>query len=101
MIEEYRSEIDQQKINRCGDDRTAKLVQYEELLSKDKEYDSILLAGKANDPNEVKRVLAASNHNMEQANRWTDNIWTVKKYLTSKKGMNGKEVRSCFTSQRI
>lgn len=101
IIEETRNEIDKQKIVRCGDDRATKLAQYEELLNQDKEYDSILLAGKANDPNEVKRVLAAANHNMEQANRWTDNVWTVKKYLTSKKGMNGKEVSSCYISQPL
>jgi Leucine zipper with capping helix domain len=81
-----------EKESRCHDERLTKLARYDELLLQEKEYDITLLAGKASDPKEVNRVLAASNYNMEQANRWTDNTWTVKKYLTSKKGMNGKEV---------
>ena len=77
---------------RCGEERNVKLIRYKELLNEEKEYDSILLAGKANDPAEVNRVLAAASINMEAANRWTDNMWTLKKFLTTKKGMNGKEV---------
>jgi hypothetical protein len=83
---------------RCHDERVTKLARYDELIQQEKEYDFTLLAGKASDPKEVNRVLAASNYNMEQANRWTDNMWTVKKYLTSKKGMNGKEVSNCLLS---
>ena len=85
--------IAQHKELRCSNDRAIKLNQYQELLKEEKEYDSIILAGKSNDPVEVNKVLAAANQNMEAANRWTDNMWTLKKYLTSKKGMNGKEVR--------
>jgi len=29
---------------------------------------------------------------VESVNRWTDNLWTVKKYLTKKRGMSSKEV---------
>lgn len=83
----------QQKQSRCGEERIVKLARYKELLNEEKEYDSILLAGKANDPVEVNKILAAANMNMEAANRWTDNMWTLKKFLTSKKGMNGKEVK--------
>ena len=78
---------------RCADERPVKLAHYEELLRQEKEYDALLLADKANDPKEVDRVLKMANQNMEHANRWTDNTWTVKKFLTSKKGMSGKEVR--------
>lgn len=91
-IEDVNNSIEIEKESRCHDERLTKLARYEELLLQEKEYDITLLAGKASDPKEVNRVLAASNYNMEQANRWTDNMWTVKKYLTSKKGINGKEV---------
>ena len=90
--------IAQHKELRCSADRAIKLNQYQELLKEEKEYDSIILAGKSNDPVEVNKVLAAANQNMEAANRWTDNMWTLKKYLTSKKGMNGKEVRALYSS---
>ena len=90
--------IAQHKELRCCADRAVKLNQYQELLKEEKEYDSIILAGKSNDPVEVNKVLAAANQNMEAANRWTDNMWTLKKYLTSKKGMNGKEVRVLCSS---
>ena len=84
--------VDENKF-RCADERSVKLAHYEELLRQEKEYDAVLLAGKANDPKEVNRVLEIAAQNMEHANRWTDNTWTVKKFLTSKKGMSGKEVR--------
>jgi hypothetical protein len=97
-IEDVSKRIKMEKELRCHDERVTKLARYDELIQQEKEYDFTLLAGKASDPKEVNRVLAASNYNMEQANRWTDNLWTVKKYLTSKKGMNGKEVSYCLLS---
>jgi hypothetical protein len=98
VIEDVNKRITIEKELRRHDERLTKLARYDELILQEKEYDITLLASKASDPKEVNRVLAASNYNMEQANRWTDNMWTVKKYLTSKKGMNGKEVSDCLLS---
>lgn len=92
-IAELRCNLVDENKFRCADERSVKLAHYEELLRQEKEYDAVLLAGKANDPKEVNRVLKIAAQNMEHANRWTDNTWTVKKFLTSKKGMSGKEVR--------
>ena len=92
-IAELRCNLADENKFRCADERPVKLAHYEELLRQEKEFDALLLAGKANDPKEVNRVLKIANQNMEHANRWTDNTWTVKKFLTSKKGMSGKEVR--------
>lgn len=92
-IAELRCNLVDENKFRCGDERSVKLAHYEQLLRQEKEYDAVLLAGKANDPKEVNRVLKIATQNMEHANRWTDNTWTVKKFLTSKKGMSGKEVR--------
>jgi hypothetical protein len=92
-IAELRCNLVDENKFRCADERCVKLAHYEELLRQEKEYDTVLLASKANDPKEVNRVLKIAAQNMEHANRWTDNTWTVKKFLTSKKGMSGKEVR--------
>lgn len=92
-IAELRSNLVDENKFRCADERSVNLARYEELLGQEKEYDAVLLASKANDPKEVNRVLKIAAQNMEHANRWTDNTWTVKKFLTSKKGMSGKEVR--------
>jgi hypothetical protein len=93
-IAELRNNLVDENKFRCADERSVKLAHYEELVRQEKEYDAVLLAGKANDPKEVNRVLKIAAQNMEHANRWTDNTWTVKKFLTSKKGMSGKEVRT-------
>ena len=92
-IAELRCNLVDENKFRCADERSVKLAHYEELLRQEKEYDTVLHASKANDPKEVNRVLKIAAQNMEHANRWTDNTWTVKKFLTSKKGMSGKEVR--------
>ena len=43
------------------------------------------------DPEETQRIIQAEL-NRRASDRWTDNIWNVKKYLTKKKGMAGKDV---------
>jgi hypothetical protein len=93
-IAELRCNLVDENKFRCAAERSIKLAHYEELQRQEKGYDAVLLAGKANDPKEVNRVLKIAAQNMEHANRWTDNTWTVKKFLTSKKGMSGKEVRT-------
>jgi hypothetical protein len=47
---------------------------------------------KATDPEETQRILSAVELNKRASDRWTENIWSIKKYLTKKKGMSGKEV---------
>lgn len=47
---------------------------------------------KATDPEETQRILTVAEGNRRAADRWTENIWSIKKYLTKKKGMAGKEV---------
>ncbi len=51
----------------------------------------MLEENKMNDPEEVKRLEKQIGGIVEGANRWTDNIWAIKKYLTKKKGISGKE----------
>ena len=52
----------------------------------------IISANKMNDPEEIKIIEDQIEVILEGANRWTDNTWAVKKYLTKKKGMSPKDV---------
>jgi hypothetical protein len=47
---------------------------------------------RATDPEETQRILSSVELNKRASDRWTENIWSIKKYLTKKKGMSGKEV---------
>ena len=47
---------------------------------------------KSFDPEELQRLQAETKTCQQSADRWTDNIWTIKKYLTKKRGLAGKEV---------
>jgi hypothetical protein len=40
----------------------------------------------------VRRIEDIANKNKENANRWVDNTYAVKSYLTKKKGMPSREV---------
>lgn len=44
------------------------------------------------DPEETQRILQSADLNKRAADRWTENIWNIKKFLTKKKGMGSKEV---------
>jgi hypothetical protein len=44
-----------------------------------------------NDPEEMDKVRKLTAINKEAADRWTDNLWVIKAFLTKKKGMAGKE----------
>ena len=61
---------------------------------KEKEKQAILLieSNKTNDPKELQRIKSGISSNKESVNRWTDNIWTIKKFLTRKRGLASSEV---------
>ena len=83
--------LDEHRATRNAPGRKEKMTQLMSLESQEKELNTSLEQGKANDPAEVNRVLKVAEENMNHANRWTDNIWAMKKFLTKKKGMSGKE----------
>ena len=68
------------------------IAKYNALLSEDKELSKKLEDNKLNDPEQLKTLEKQINEVVEGANRWTDNIWNVKRYFTKKKGMSSKEV---------
>lgn len=46
---------------------------------------------KENDPAVIDELKKELRMTQEAANRWTDNIFTCKSYLTKKRGMSSKE----------
>jgi len=46
---------------------------------------------KENDPTVIEELRKELRMTQEAANRWTDNIFACKSYLTKKRGMSGKE----------
>ena len=74
--------------------RAEKLRRLLELRAMEASLDKELENLKHYDPEEIARVRKAVNCNRSACDRWTDNIWVVKSFLTKKKGMSGKEV-SC------
>mmetsp|Transcript_9491 Transcript_9491/g.14290 ORF Transcript_9491/g.14290 Transcript_9491/m.14290 type:complete len:211 (+) Transcript_9491:81-713(+) len=77
---------------RCATDRASKLEKLKRLRDELHEVDVQISKRSANDPEEVKRITSQAEINHQSADRWTENIWSVKKYLCKKKGMAGKEV---------
>lgn len=73
-------------------EREEKLDRLDRLGQEEKMLDAQLESLKMNDPEQIKVIQMQAVANFHSANRWTDNVWAVKKYLTKKRGMSGKEV---------
>lgn len=80
------------KQDRKDIDRESKLKKIQDLQEVEKALDEKLASCKTNDPVEIEKIVKQTAKNKLNVNRWTDNIWIIKKYLTKKKGMSGKEV---------
>lgn len=91
-----KSQIENERLCRVGSDRTDKLRRLLELNEQEKSLDARLEELKANDPEEIRRVEVLAGQNKVCADRWTDNVWQIKSYLTKRKGLPGKEVRSMY-----
>lgn len=76
---------------RSHPDRKAKMQRLRSLLEEDKELEVMIQNNKENDPAELQRILKQVAINKESVNRWTDNIWACKKFLTKSKGISSKE----------
>ena len=72
--------------------RSDLLSELASLQQEEMSLDTNIEAGKLNDPEEIERICRQNRKNQDAANRWTDNIWTIKSFLTKKRGMSGKEV---------
>ena len=79
------------ELTRCAPQRTAKLTRLSQLQEQQLQLQAAVEAGKANDPVEIERITRAADANRDSANRWVDNTYAVKKFLTKKKGLPSRE----------
>lgn len=62
------------------------------LAEEEKRLDTDLEKYRANDPAVMRSYKQQCQVNKAGVDRWTDNIWQLKGYLTKKRGLPGKEV---------
>ncbi|GMH60459.1 hypothetical protein TL16_g03056, partial [Triparma laevis f. inornata] len=72
-------------------ERAKKMKKIEELKSDKVVKTASLEVLKENDPEVIQSLKNELKTCKEAANRWTDNIFSCKSYLTKKRGMSGKE----------
>jgi hypothetical protein len=98
--EANRHQISTERAARSGGNRTRLLEELVALRGDEKQLDTQLEQLKVNDPDEIRRVEKLALTNKAAADRWTDNLWQIKSYLTKRKGMAGKEVTRFFCALR-
>lgn len=91
-ISHTTANIAEAKGSRCAADRGQIMAEFSNLKSQNDRLDGQLDQLKVNDPEEIKRVGQLALTNKAAADRWTDNVWQIKSFLTKRKGMAGKEV---------
>jgi len=74
-----------------GEERAKKLTRLEELCKERKKAEQELEVLKQNDPKIIEDLEKELKLVTEAANRWTDNIFACKSYLTKKRGFSNKE----------
>jgi len=74
-----------------GDERVKKLARLTELTKERASVEEELETLKQNDPQVLEDLEKELKLVTDAANRWTDNIFTCKSYLTKKRGMCSKE----------
>lgn len=72
-------------------ERAKKIARLQELDKEKKSMEKELESLKENDPQVLADLKKELTLVTDAANRWTDNIFTCKSYLTKKRGMNSKE----------
>eukprot|EP00592_Proboscia_alata_P001812 CAMPEP_0194379766 /NCGR_PEP_ID=MMETSP0174-20130528/40279_1 /TAXON_ID=216777 /ORGANISM="Proboscia alata, Strain PI-D3" /LENGTH=207 /DNA_ID=CAMNT_0039162659 /DNA_START=54 /DNA_END=677 /DNA_ORIENTATION=+ len=93
-INEANSKLADAKRGREEDEngeRSKKLAKLAELSKKRKAAEAELESLKENDPQVLADLQKEFQLCKEAANRWTDNIFSCKSYLTKKRGMSSKE----------
>lgn len=92
-MQEISNQIATAKNERNRQNREKDLALLKNMKDQEETLDMQLEHLKGNDPEEIRKVDKLSLVNKAAADRWTDNIWIIKSYLTKRKGMSGKEVR--------
>jgi len=77
---------------RSGAGRPGKMTRLQALAEEANRCTTVLEVNLQNDPDEVRRIQKAGDKLRDSANRWVDNTYAVKSFLTKKKGMASREV---------
>lgn len=93
-IDTVSSQVEEARAERSHPDRARMLVELANFKREEDQLDGQLEQLKVNDPDEIRRVEKLAQLSKASADRWTDNLWQIKSFLTKKKGMAGKEVIS-------
>ena len=78
--------------------RAAKLKQLAELKARREGLEERLEMMKANDPEELQRIIDLGNEMKQHAIRWTENLFSVKSWLVQKKNVASYQVDELFKS---
>ena len=92
LSDKFNNEYEMEKENRKQEGREEKLKRLNCLKRDEERYDEIIQAGKDNDPEEIQKISDNCKIVKAGSERWTDNVFQMKKYLTKSRGMAGKEV---------
>ncbi len=90
-MKELEEKIQAERSVRVAPDRREKLKELHDLLEEEKALDKELTDLKGNDPEAVIRIEKQCKINLDAANRWTENLYSLKSFLVKKKGMSSKD----------
>lgn len=91
-IEKLEHEINELAENRQRPDRGRLLEHLARLQEEEKMLDRELESLKSFDPEHIEKVLQEAKRCKLSADRWTDNVWLIRAYMTRKLGRSSKEV---------
>jgi len=90
---DLNSKLEHAKIGREETaERPAKIARLEKLQKRNAEIKDAISKYADNDPEILDIIEHDSKVAIEAANRWTDNIWEIKKWCVNKFNMDGKEI---------
>lgn len=93
-IVHLNEQVEGESRNRGAVGREQKLKILRDLESEEKSLDEFIEANKYNDPAEILKIEKLIDNMQNHANRWTDNVYQMKKYLMKKAGRSSKECNS-------
>mmetsp|Transcript_24605 Transcript_24605/g.40516 ORF Transcript_24605/g.40516 Transcript_24605/m.40516 type:complete len:206 (-) Transcript_24605:176-793(-) len=85
-----------QKGRETSDDRETHLEEMGKLENKSSELDTQLALYRDMDPEVIRKVAEDGDTAKDSANRWTDNIFSIKKYCVEKFGMESGQFSQSF-----
>jgi Mnd1 HTH domain/Leucine zipper with capping helix domain len=95
-IAQLQKQRDTTEQGRTDPERPAKIQRLRDLRERDRELDLAIAANAQNDPEMIKKIERDTAIVKEGADRWTENVWAMKTWLTKKKGISSNEVSMCI-----